>query len=362
MTRPASDSVAHDLQLTTDETLVLTALQHVMLGRDLIAEKSQPRIAFKTGYRNEFAAGATTAYWARSEELPAWAVEHATAIAAKAPAHQRSLIETAAADFGRHVTQRSRALQLMIELTAFQPWAEQATWVPRARRDALGAVASYLPALRAGDRDAVQAEFAAVSRAVAHRNVRWGRLAAASAAGLVLGIATMGAAAPLIGAAVGGALGMSGAAATSAGLAFLGGGSLAAGGFGMAGGTALLAGAGALGGAGAAAAGSRWTGWSAGQVVIDAIKLDVVARLVILDAEGDDEKARRVVEGLQARLDEVSSKVRQLSEQIRALRAENQRLSAENEQLRAQWEAERDDATMAETALQVVIGRIPVHA
>jgi hypothetical protein len=154
---------------------------------------------------------------------------------------------------------------------------------------------------------------------------------------------------------------MSGAAATSAGLAFLGGGSIATGGLGMAGGTALLTGVGAISGAGAAAASSRRLGWSAGQIVVDAIKLDVVARLVILDADNDAEKARRVVEGLQAPLDDVSSNIRQLSEQIIALRADNQRLTAENQQLR-ELEAKRDDATMAETALQVVIERIPVVA
>lgn len=362
MSGTGAGPVVQELQFTDDEELVLTVLQQVMIGRDLVAEKARARTEIKTRYRNEFAVAAASTYWSRPADLPDWAVEPAAAIAAKVPAHQRPLVEAAAAAFGPHVGKRSRALLLTIELVAFQPWGEQASWVARARRDALAAVAGYLPALRPGDLDAVQSEFAAVSRAVARRNVRWGRLAAASAAGIVLGVATMGVAAPVIGAAVGGALGMSGAAATSAGLAFLGGGSVAAGGLGMAGGTALLTGVGALSGAGAAAASSRMTGWSAGRVVVDAIKLDVVARLVLLDAEGDDEKARRVVEGLQARLDEVTVKIRRLSEQIQALRAENTRLSAENRRLRDRLEAEREDATMAGTALQVVIERIPVRA
>lgn len=56
--------------------------------------------------------------------------------------------------------------------------------------------------------------------------------------------------APAIGGAIGTAAGYSGAAATSYGLAFLGGGSIAAGGFGMAGGTAVVAAVGgSLGGA-----------------------------------------------------------------------------------------------------------------
>lgn len=181
-----------------------------------------------------------------------------------------------------------------------------------------------------------------------------------SAAGLALGVVTMGAAAPVIGAAVGGALGLSGAAATSAGLAALGGGSVAAGGFGMAGGTALLAGLGGLSGAGAAAAGSRLSGWSAAQIVAEAVKLDVVTRLVIIEAEGDDARARLVVEGLQARLDEVTDAIGRLAERQRALSADNTRLTAENEELRRELQAEREASETARDALRVVIERIPV--
>lgn len=62
-------------------------------------------------------------------------------------------------------------------------------------------------------------------------------------AGVVLVFITTGAAAPFvgtIGSAIGGLMGLSGAAATSAGLAWLGGGALAVGGFGVFGGTVLL--------------------------------------------------------------------------------------------------------------------------
>lgn len=75
-------------------------------------------------------------------------------------------------------------------------------------------------------------------------------------AGVALAV-TAGAAAPAIGAAIGGYMGLSGAAATSAGLAFLGGGAIAVGGGGMAVGTAFLIGGGAvLGLAGGVAAGN----------------------------------------------------------------------------------------------------------
>lgn len=74
------------------------------------------------------------------------------------------------------------------------------------------------------------------------------------AAATVAGVAVVGplafVAAPAIGGAIGASTGLSGAAATSHGLALLGGGALAAGGYGMAGGTVVVAAAGAgLGGA-----------------------------------------------------------------------------------------------------------------
>jgi len=62
------------------------------------------------------------------------------------------------------------------------------------------------------------------------------------------GIAIIALLTPMIAGVVGGLMGLSGAAASSAGLALLGGGSLAAGGLGMAGGTFVLLGGGALAG------------------------------------------------------------------------------------------------------------------
>jgi hypothetical protein len=88
----------------------------------------------------------------------------------------------------------------------------------------------------------------------------WGKVGKVAGLAVLGGAAvglTGGLAAPLIGGAIGTTfLGLSGAVATSAGLAFIGGGSLAAGGLGMAGGTAIVYTALGLGGAGVA-------GWKA---------------------------------------------------------------------------------------------------
>lgn len=72
----------------------------------------------------------------------------------------------------------------------------------------------------------------------------WVGIGTAVVIGVVITIYTAGSGTPAwctaVGTWIGGTMGLSGAAATSAGLALLGGGSLAAGGFGMAGGVALL--------------------------------------------------------------------------------------------------------------------------
>jgi hypothetical protein len=69
-------------------------------------------------------------------------------------------------------------------------------------------------------------------------------------AGAILIAVTGGLAAPIIGGTIGTMMGLSGAVAVKAGLAFVGGGAIAAGGMGMAGGTAVLIGGGAILGTG----------------------------------------------------------------------------------------------------------------
>jgi phage antirepressor YoqD-like protein len=100
----------------------------------------------------------------------------------------------------------------------------------------------------------------------------WKKIAQVAGMTVVGGVAigaTGGLAAPIIGGAIGTTfLGLSGAAATSAGLAFLGGGSLAAGGLGMAGGTTLVTAALGAGGAGVA-------GWKANHRLGDIKEWDI---------------------------------------------------------------------------------------
>jgi hypothetical protein len=88
----------------------------------------------------------------------------------------------------------------------------------------------------------------------------WTKVAVWTTAGTVAALLTAGMAGPAIAGAIGGVMGLHGAAAVAAGWAFLGGGSIAAGGLGMAGGIAVLTGGGALMGAAAGAGAGNMLG------------------------------------------------------------------------------------------------------
>lgn len=103
---------------------------------------------------------------------------------------------------------------------------------------------------RAGDKVADLADYQQLHVFKSRNLVRVSRLASLGAAAAAVAGTGGVFAAPAIGGAIGSLAGYSGAAASSYGLAFLGGGSLAAGGMGMLGGTYVVAGVGAaLGGA-----------------------------------------------------------------------------------------------------------------
>ena len=134
------------------------------------------------------------------------------------------------------------------------------------------------------------------------------RIAIGVVAAALLGI-TAGFAAPAIGAIVGGMMGLSGAAATSAGLAFLGGGALATGGFGMAGGTIALIGGGALFGGAAGFAGIALTA-SSKLMIRELAKLVVIIDLFVPLLETEEQSVI---------VDEIQSGSRDFRNQLRKL-------------------------------------------
>lgn len=115
-------------------------------------------------------------------------------------------------------------------------------------------------------------------------------------AGAIFLAITGGIAAPLIGGTIGTAMGLSGAAAINAGLAFLGGGAIAAGGFGMAGGTAVLIGGGAILGAGAAGSMASLFSSSRYLVLRELAKMEAIAKVFLNSLNNGKEAIQKVIE------------------------------------------------------------------
>lgn len=115
--------------------------------------------------------------------------------------------------------------------------------------------------------------------------------------------------APALGAALGGAAGLSGVAATNFGLALLGGGSLAAGGAGVAGGMILVTGVSAGVGAVAATGASVMLSLGARGTRAELIKLQTTFKVVLLSSQTDRKKAQRVISDLSARETELRTQL-----------------------------------------------------
>lgn len=356
-----ADDVAEELRLNGDEALILSVMQLQMMRADVDAERNAATRVVKEQAVGEFEGTLLNLLGALPPDAPAWCEHFGREVAALSADRVGERLRNAPSLLAETVEVRSRALLLFIELVTFEPWPAGLGWNGKRRTRTLDELAVLLYALEDGDATAVGREYDAVVGQLRRRSVRWGRVAVVGV-GVGLGVVTGGMAAPLIGAAIGSAAGLSGAAATSAGLATLGGGSIAAGGFGVAGGTALITSVSAVVGAGAGAAGGRLVGWSSGQVVAETVRLHLVTAMVLIGTQHDDEKARRVVQGLQARLVEVTASISTLGDRLRSLTEDNARLTAENKQLRGELQDQQAQARVAETALEIVLDRLPAAA
>lgn len=356
-----ADDVAAELRLDGGEALILSVMQLQMMRTDVEAERNAKTRVAKEGVVSGFEEVLLDVVASMPTDASAWCKQFGRDVASLSREQARERLRRAPGLLAETVDVRSRALLLYIELVTFEPWPQGTGWAARQRTRSLGELAGLLYSLDEGDAGAVDGEYRTVVGQLRRRSIRWGRVAAAGVVGVGLGVVTAGMAAPLIGAAVAGA-GLSGAAATSAGLATLGGGSIAAGGFGVAGGTALITTLGAVTGAGAGAAGSRLTGWSSGRVVGDTVRLHLVTAMVLIATQHDDEKARRVVESLQARLVEVTASIATLGDRLRVLSDDNARLTRENRKLRTELQDQQAQARVAESALEIVLERLPSAA
>jgi hypothetical protein len=182
------------------------------------------------------------------------------------------------------VESEAHGIALQVEAACFQPWNTPALQKSRRgdlnedkRKAVIDWVSAFLPGTTpaAGEVDRHVFGSPALRRA---------KLVALGLGVAALGAAGASVAAPVIGTAIGGAMGLSGVAATNAGLAWLGGGALAAGGYGMAGGTVLLGAVGAVGGGGLGAFVADQTDKrSKAQVELETRKLGALIRLCVAD-------------------------------------------------------------------------------
>lgn len=361
MTDVSADQIARELRLTPEHMLTLRALQARMLRRDWEDERKPSARSTKQDRLQRFVAAAINEVLT-SGALPTALAEELTAVTHKHFLDQLHGLTSLAPTLAQKVHPRSASVVILAELITFSPWTEATTWGPAVRKTELRTAADDLTALRKTDLDAMTNEFESLMKALRRKSIKWGRVAAVSVIGVGAGALTAGWAAAPIGAAIGGTMGLTGAAAVSAGLAMLGGGSLAAGGFGVAGGTLLLTGVGGLAGAGVAAAGVRYSPLGSQAIAGEAVKLDLVARMVLADAPDRDEKMRRVVESLQERLNDVTDRIGLLVETINTLKQEKAATSAENIELRARvrdLEAELIETKQAQTTLELVRERLP---
>ncbi len=362
MTDVSADQIARELRLTPEEMFTLRTLQTRMLRLDWEHERKEGDARTKKRDRLQSFVATSIQEILASEAIEESLAQELAAIENSPFLDQLNSLTTQASALAGEVSRRSTSVVILAELITFSPWTDGTTWGSGVRKSALHSAAHDLTALREHDLDTMTTEFESLMKALRRKSIKWGRVAAVSVIGVGAGALTAGWAAAPIGAAIGGTMGLTGAAAVSAGLAMLGGGSLAAGGFGVAGGTLLLTGVGGLAGAGVAAAGIRYSPLGSQAIAGEAVKLDLVARMVLADAPDRDEKMRRVVESLQERLNDVTDRIGLLVETINTLKQEKAATTAENTELRARvrdLEAELIETKQAQTTLELVRERLP---
>lgn len=313
--------VQKKLELSADEDFILTAWQYRMLQRDVAASRGK-NLSAKRDVRNAFRASAVESILRRTDATWSPAVADAvSALAGDGENRDLEALEDAAPELSFIIAKRSRALLLLIDLYGFEPWTE-GKWDKTARAECLAEAHQAMGQLHPEDLAAVETAYKEAIKKLSKAG-SWQKYALLAGAGLGLGVLTGGLAAPAIAGAYGTIiLGYSGAVATTAGMAALGGGSIAAGGLGMAGGAALITGVTSAAGAGAAALGGRAAGFTVAQVAADAVKLHVVTQLVLRDVDGNEEAAKAVIVSLRERVANLGRTTASLAERIETLRAQ----------------------------------------
>ncbi|WP_207021440.1 hypothetical protein [Phycicoccus sp. DTK01] len=220
-----------DVKFDVADLATLRALQMFVFARDLVETTSLKQQAIKRANLRDFQKA--TKEWANEVEMSPWLNAVIEADVGRLPVAASEVLSSAPA---RDV---DRDGLLRLELVA-------STSLPRGTKWAVKAESLHAEALRHLDPTTSTGEVEGLAKQFRHslRRISTDALSPALRLGLVGGSVALtlasGGLVTAVGTAIGGAMGLSGAAATSAGLAFLGGGSLAAGGFGMAGGALVV--------------------------------------------------------------------------------------------------------------------------
>ena len=308
-------SWVNDIKFSEEEELVLASVKLAIMEKDLAADPDLPDRIAKRKAIDSYVTALVTQFQAgeKTDELPGrisdiqgwigkddWPGRFRRCLGALDPQDARPIFTDGGvlARMLDRVTRRDRALLLLIELAAFYPWGDKVKFEKGVREEALERIVTRIAAdVDVGYFHEVEDALAKRKKSLAGSERNWGKIAAFAGGAAVLGVLTMGMAAPVIGTAIGGAMGLSGAAATSAGLAFLGGGSLAAGGLGMAGGTALVT---ILGGAVGTVAGLKASGITKEALLVESAKLGVTSEYVFLREHGAISHVTSIMDVLEA--------------------------------------------------------------
>ena len=214
--------------------------------------------------------------------------------------------ETVLSELGKELDPE-RATAALLDLWFIDPFAPYEIGISRkVRRGAIDRVAESLGV----DEQQVESIKDTIDEArTAHRTGTIKRMALFGVGGVLLIGAAGFLAAPAIATAIGTSAGLSGAAATSYGMALLGGGSLAAGGAGMTGGLWLVSGVGGALGLVGGAGGRAMYELGVNQLRIEVVKLQVSYKFMLLDQQIDTAKAHTVIVSMRQRIEELSEQI-----------------------------------------------------
>lgn len=368
-----TEQIAEEFTLSNDESLALTVAKLALMETDLEGDPDHEDRVVKRAVIRRYLELVTEqlgipAVSNEGQDLD-WAAARATAVAIAAdvdpvqlPAGLRDALTPLGQDARRYVItspdialaalrtidQRRRALVLMIELAAFHPWPGGTKWEPQVRT--LG-LTKFVDGMAAPVDHELMGEIdrrlKTAVRRLGRRELDKKKIAIIAVGGAAAGLLTGGLAAPLIGSAVGGAMGLSGAAATSAGLALLGGGAVAAGGLGVAGGTAIVVGVIGASGAGVGAAGTWLKGARPTEVIVESAKLEVFFEYLLIREGRSDDLQRLVVERLQQQISVLVDEINDLT----AIVSQQQGASVELDELRTRLTEETEKRQVLERTL-----------